>query len=168
MIRLGIKIAVMFGLAAGLIWLLSRNDNSRPLAQESVQRLSVAPEFTELDYLFVGPSFMYAGLDPKQFDAVGQSAFNLGTMDAGPYYSDLIVDDAVILEDGCSMVSIPVVTVCTVAAAFEWCHSGILVWDDTDVVDLEQRFWSHVLVAFAKGAIAAMLRDLHRRLVSQQ
>ena len=58
-----------------------------------MQRLSVAPEYTELDYLFVGPSFMYAGLDPKQFVAKGKTAFNLGTMDAGPYYCDLIVDD---------------------------------------------------------------------------
>lgn len=93
MIRLGFKIAMMFACAFGLIWLLSRNDNTRPLAQESVLRLKVAPEYTELDYLFVGPSFMYAGIDPKPFTQRGYKAFNLGTMDAGPWYCDLIVDD---------------------------------------------------------------------------
>lgn len=93
MLKLLIKIGFLFGFAVALIWGLSRFDNTRPLAQESVQRLSVAPEYTDLDYLFVGPSFMYAGLDPHRFEATGHKAFNLGTMDAGPWYCDLIVDD---------------------------------------------------------------------------
>jgi len=93
MLKLLVKIGFLFTAAVGIIWLLSRNDNTRPLAQESVQRLQVAPEYTDLDYLFVGPSFTYAGLDPKQFTELGHSAFNLGTMDAGPWYCDLIVND---------------------------------------------------------------------------
>jgi hypothetical protein len=76
-----------------LIWAIGQFDNRFPPADHNVARLHAARMFDKLDYLVVGPSYVYNGVDPKVFDDFHLRIYDLAIATAGPYYYELMVDD---------------------------------------------------------------------------
>ncbi|MBV9988290.1 MAG: hypothetical protein JO301_11455 [Chitinophagaceae bacterium] len=59
----------------------------------NIRRLSIQRQSDSLDILFAGSSYVYSGIDPLVFDSAGIRSFNLGTAAAGPYFTQLVVDN---------------------------------------------------------------------------
>lgn len=58
-----------------------------------VARIKVSEQFKNLDYLILGNSHSYAGVDIAVFDSVGLKAYNLACPAAGPYTIKLVLEN---------------------------------------------------------------------------
>lgn len=89
---------VIKGLIVGVLVLFSlvaigRLDNVFPMGNHNVQRIKLAAEFDHLDFLFIGGSYVYSGIVPAQFEALGYRAYALGAATAGPHFFEVLATD---------------------------------------------------------------------------
>jgi len=81
----GVVFAIVFG--------ISRFDNRFAPPDPNVVRMSVAAKFDKLDYLIVGPSYVYNAIDTRAFDRLTLRSYDLAVATAGPYYYELMIND---------------------------------------------------------------------------
>jgi len=84
---------LMAVLACAPVFLLAQLDNAAAPTDLALQRIVCA--VPGVDYLFVGSSFTYSGINPLLFTERGLKAYNLGTPCAGVSYYHLLANDYV-------------------------------------------------------------------------
>ncbi|MBU0469177.1 MAG: hypothetical protein KKD07_10565 [Candidatus Omnitrophica bacterium] len=62
-------------------------------SNHNIRRIRSIELFDDLDILFIGNSYTYAGINPEIFDKYGLKTYNLGIATAGPDFYDLILND---------------------------------------------------------------------------
>jgi hypothetical protein len=92
MLRLAFKTVILILAVFAVFFVFSKFDNKN-LDDESILRVTVAKDIKNLDYIFVGPSYVYNGIIPAQFDSLGLNTFNLGQATVGPCFSELLIND---------------------------------------------------------------------------
>jgi hypothetical protein len=60
---------------------------------ENIARLKCKSRFDSLDFLFIGNSYTYSGIDPGLFDSLMIRTFNFGIATAGPSFYELMIQD---------------------------------------------------------------------------
>jgi hypothetical protein len=60
---------------------------------ENIVRLKCKSRFDSLDFLFIGNSYTYSGIDPGLFDSLMIRTFNFGIATAGPSFYQLMIRD---------------------------------------------------------------------------
>jgi hypothetical protein len=93
MILLVKRIFFVFIPIAIFIYILEINDNQYAMINTSVSRVQMATKVNAKDYLFVGPSYCYGGVDVSAFDSIKKDVYILGVATAGPYYYKVLIDD---------------------------------------------------------------------------
>lgn len=90
------KIALFAALLFGVVFVIGQSDNldkDDKNIDQNVLRFGIQKDFDNLDILFAGSSYTYSGVNPIIFDSVGIKSFNTGTATAGPYFTELIIDN---------------------------------------------------------------------------
>lgn len=89
-----LKLVLLFLPIALLLWLIAKWDK-RLITNDlkDVKRVLASAKFDSLDGLFVGSSYTYSGLNPRQFDTLGWKTYNLSIGGTGVYFIELIVED---------------------------------------------------------------------------
>jgi len=81
------------GLAVFVVFFIFSQFDNKNKTETEVLRVTVAKNIKNLDYIFVGPSYVYNGIIPAAFDSLGLNTFNLGQAAVGPGFSELLIED---------------------------------------------------------------------------
>lgn len=91
--KVWISIWALTGIVVTLVLGLFDNIDAKRTDNLNILRLQHSADYSDLDYLFVGSSYVYSGIDPELFAAEGWDIYNLGSPSAGPYFNQIITDD---------------------------------------------------------------------------